>query len=94
MSPLGVDQSPALTLRVRRGSGRPVVVVLSAKVFPKAVTRNTIRRRISEAFRRVGGPVIPGRQCVVYVRHAGVPSGRDMDRTIFELLVESGIVVR
>jgi ribonuclease P protein component len=80
--------------RRREPGQEPVAVVVGKKIVPLATDRNRIRRRITEAFRRGSYATPPILQAVIIVRHADIPGPRALERAIFELLRQSGMLSR
>ena len=88
-----------LSIRARQTDARDsakIAVVVPARVAARAVDRNRLRRRVSEALRRSGvAPrVCPGVRAVISVSAKILPSPRILEEELVSLLRKSAILLQ
>lgn len=81
------------TVRLLRGATKASIrVMVPVRVQAAAARRNRIRRQVGESFRRVLKGATQRVHLLVSVRQADIPQGDQLNRMVFELARELGMI--
>ena len=76
------------------GTDTGIAIIVPKATAAHATVRNRLRRRVREALRHLSAHTQQPYRCVVTVRTRELPPASALERTLLELIRESGILIR